>query len=192
LERSCNVYFETMADRLGMEGVNFWMDQFGLGRPTGIWISERGGSIPRDARGLALRLRSTVWFAGIGQGQVQATPLQMANVVATIARDGHWLRPHLITNDRQLLPHPTTNPVLNAIPDSADLHLSPAALRAVKQGMINVVQGPAGTGTDAFRKDLLIAGKTGTAQAAPFRLLQRDATGKPLLDSKGNRVYNTV
>ena len=60
----------------------------------------------------------TSWFAGIGQGQVAATPIQMANVAATIAREGVWMKPTLIADS-------------SSPPDRIDLKLSPQAIALV-------------------------------------------------------------
>ncbi|HSU68673.1 MAG TPA: penicillin-binding transpeptidase domain-containing protein, partial [Tepidisphaeraceae bacterium] len=190
LERSCNVYFETVADRLGMDALTDWMGRFGLGRRTGIGIEEYKGRVPGNAgEAFGMTRRATCFFGGIGQGYVAATPIQMANIAATIARGGIWMRPRIV------LPDPKTGklPPLRAGamdgPDVVDLHLDPQAIAACKLGMLNVVNGPAGTGKAAHMDDLLIAGKTGTAQAAPFRLLEKDAKGKPILDENGHRIY---
>jgi penicillin-binding protein 2 len=181
IERSCNVYFETLGDRLGIEGLSFWFGQFGLGRPTGIGIAEASGRLPGDFNGPAWRRPATRWFAAIGQGQIWATPIQMANVAATIARDGQWIRPHLIA-DEQL-----------KTADLVNLHLNPQALAEARLGMTRVVNGPAGTGRELHNDEILIAGKTGSAQAAPFSIKLRDADGKFILDEKGRpkRQYFT-
>src|SRR5208282_6562453 len=84
-------------------------------------------------------LRIWTWFAGIGQGYVHATPLQMANVAATIARNGIWMRPRLASDED--VAAATTRP------DVVDLHLAPEAVAAVREGMRRVVNGEAGTGT---------------------------------------------
>jgi penicillin-binding protein 2 len=173
LERSCNVFFENCADRLKMEGLRFWMGEFGLGHLTEIGIPESAGRIPGEIQ--VPNWRSATWFSGIGQSQVLATPLQMANVAATIARRGIWVRPHLLVEQT---------------PDVArrDLHLNPAAIDAAFAGMINVVNSPGGTGTVLHRDDVLVAGKTGTAQAAVFNLLKVDEAGKPMRDERGHLV----
>jgi cell division protein FtsI/penicillin-binding protein 2 len=104
--------------------------------------------------------RETIWFSGIGQGQVLATPLQMANAAATIARDGIWLRPRLVPAGTEV------RPALASGPDRVDLQLSSAAIVAAKRGMMQAVISPSGTG-QLHRDDLLaVAGKTGSAQAA--------------------------
>src|SRR5207249_4120909 len=78
LQRSCNVFFETTADRLQIQGLSYWMKRFGLGRPTGIGIAESCGRLPDEY--LGSRRDFTTWTAGIGQGCVGVTPLQMANI----------------------------------------------------------------------------------------------------------------
>jgi penicillin-binding protein 2 len=175
LERSCNVFFENMADRLKLEGLNYWMQQFGLGNYTGIGIAEIKGHVP-DPKEKISNWRSATWFSGIGQSQVLATPVQMANVAATIARRGIWVRPHLLVSDTATAEH-------------RDLHLNQAAVDEAFEGMINVVNAPAGTGTQLHRDDVLIAGKTGTAQAARFSIIKHDEKGDRVLDKNGRYVH---
>lgn len=177
LERSCNVFFEELGDRLDIEGLSNWFGKFGLGRPTGIGLPEARGRIPKDFDGPMSRRRATAWFGAIGQDQVAATPIQMANVAATIARSGVWMKP-------SLTPGPGDERV--------DLKLNREALEQARIGMINVVNGPAGTGTVPRMERVLVAGKTGSAQSAPLRIPQRDSTGKPIRDDKGRVVYDTI
>ncbi len=176
---SCNVYFETMADKLGLDGLSDWYGRFGLGRPTGIGIAENAGLLPDSYRDQHRAFAA--WTAGIGQGQVAATPLQMANVAATLARNGVWARPRLTEDPAVKVPGADT-----LDPDSVDLRLPPAALAAARDGMIRVVNSPAGTGTLLQRRDVLLAGKTGTAQAASLSYVIRDAAGRAVLDEKGD------
>jgi penicillin-binding protein 2 len=225
LERSCNVYFETVADRLGLDGLSRWYLTFGIGRPTGIGIPEVLGRLPDSLPQSVPQwvTKNTTWFCGIGQGYVAATPLQMCNVAATIARDGVWMRPRLVPDDEQQQLRTALHLDLSAdgrqtidvgrlgdpnvasaasnmseqdVPDRIDLGLSKEALAAARLGMDRVVNSPGGTGTtlraddppyaDLF-KHLVVAGKTGTAQAASLRPAVRDpATGKYELDEKGH------
>jgi penicillin-binding protein 2 len=179
LQRSCNVFFETLGDRLGIERLSEGMSKMGLGRITGIGIPEATGRLPRDMRGPSWRRRAASWFSAIGQDQVAATPIQMANVAATVARNGIWVRPHLLV-DSSMRP---TSP--DAPPDVVDLHLPPEALRLARLGMTKVVNSLAGTGTVLHRDDVVIAGKTGSAQAAKYSIPMRDENGRAILDEKG-------
>lgn len=220
LERSCNVYFETVADRLGTGGLSRWFLTYGVGRPSGIGIPEVMGLLPNRMPSSVPSwvAKDTTWFAGIGQGWVHATPLQMCNVAATIARNGIWMRPRLLSDkeDAELRAarHLGQRKQIDAleltgadaaqavesmdeqdVPDQIDLHLSAAAAQAARLGMERVVNSPGGTGPFAWRGDpffdrLLVAGKTGTAQAAPLRIPLRDkVTGKYLFDDAGHHVY---
>jgi penicillin-binding protein 2 len=186
LERSCNVYFETIADRLKIDALSAWMERFGLGHPTGIGIQEFRGRVPSQAKPIIGTRRSVGFFAGIGQGSVWATPIQMANIAATIARDGIWMRPHLLLHQPGV-PFPANN--LPPGPERVDLHLAPEALRACKLGMVNVVNSVAGTGTGVARNDMVVAAKTGTAQAAEFKTLVVDRRGKAVRDAAGKRQF---
>ncbi len=184
LERSCNVYFETLGDKLGVAGLRDWYSRFGLGRPTGIGLRESAGLLP-DAENLpASRIRATAWFAAIGQGQVAATPMQMANVAATIGRSGIWKRPTLLVDGYPKTPYDG--------PNSVDLHLNREALIEVKRGMINVVQGGAGTGSAAYFPPLVVAAKTGSAQPPPLSLVRLDTSGELLRDSLGRAIFDKV
>ena len=172
IERSCNVFFENMGDRLGIGGLGFWMHEFGLGHLTEIGIAEVPGRVPGDVS--IPDPRSTARSSGIGQAEVLATPIQMANVAATIARRGIWIRPHLLTAESAQVEH-------------RDLHLNPAAVAAAHTGMINVVNSAGGTG-NLNRDDILVAGKTGTAQAAQFGYLELDESGKPRRKEDGKVI----
>ncbi|HEV2296088.1 MAG TPA: penicillin-binding transpeptidase domain-containing protein [Tepidisphaeraceae bacterium] len=178
LERSCNIYFQNLADEMGVAGLVKWFQRFGLGRPTGIGIAESRGWLI-SAEGMNRRhVLGDTWYAGIGQGQVGATTIQMANAAATIARDGVWLRPHLVDPGT-----PTTRPaaLLPDGPDRVDLKLAPAAILAAKKGMVDVVYAPGGTADNIMHAPVRVAGKTGSAQAATLRT--------PIRDERGNLTY---
>jgi penicillin-binding protein 2 len=191
LQRSCNVYFENLGDRLRLEGLAYWYDSFGLGRTTGIGLDESSGRTPAGYDGPSSQTRQAAWLSAIGQGHVLATPLQMANVAATIARDGVWVRPTLVVSKGDI-GRPTTAPArLDAGPDRVVLPLDPRALAAVKEGMYLVVNSKAGTGPYLHRDDIVLCGKTGTAQAAPLKVAQRDSAGHRVRDAKNEIVYDT-
>jgi cell division protein FtsI/penicillin-binding protein 2 len=126
----------------------------------------------------------STWSSGIGQGPISATPLQMANVAATIARGGVWVRPTLIAQDSPAKPAPTTQAA-----NRVDLGVPPEALRAVREGMFKVVHTRAGSGGAVRRKEFAVAGKTGTAEAARILVNVVDPkTGKLVLDEKSGKA----
>ncbi len=187
IDRSCNVFFETVANSLKMERIAFWFDQFGLGRKTGIGIEESAGRVPHPDKIAHENLSRFTWNVGIGQGPVAATPLQMANEAATIARNGIWLRPRLVSEDvagyRQSSP---------PVPDRVDLHLNPAAVAAAREGMYRVANSESGTGNGMKGYPVKICAKTGSAQASPLTIPMRDAAGKQMLDEQGKPMFQLV
>lgn len=184
LERSCNVYFETVAGGLGTHGLQKWFDRFGLGRATGVGIDEAAGRLPSDAKQDRAEIQRMDWWAGIGQGQVHVTPIQMANVAATIARDGIWMRPTLLADASQSPPRQD--------PARVDLQLPPEAIAAAKEGMVNVVNSRAGTGKDGQVPEVLVAGKTGTATGSPLYVQSIDAQGNPLVNEQGKPIMERL
>lgn len=173
VERSCNIYFEVVGDRLGWAGMGAWMERFGLGRETGVGLDERRGSIPRGEE----PARSEKWYAAIGQGATTATPIQLANLVGTIARGGFWMTPVLSDATMQ---------------HRVDLRLPQDAMAAVQRGMWSVVNSPGGTGDRMRREDVIVAAKTGSATVGPIRMARRDARGRLVPDEQGRPVYITV
>jgi penicillin-binding protein 2 len=179
LERSCNVFFEKVGDRMQLGGVSAALERFGLGHKTGIGVVEATGHIPEvhplqpGQKYESEADRRTSWLAAIGQGEVTATPIQMANVAATLARGGIWMRPRLLTGE-------SGREIYRAMKgeDTRDLGLSAAALAEVKEGMIAVVNSDTGTGEEPRRKDMLVAGKTGSAQAPKLVIPVRDEAGR--------------
>lgn len=194
LERSCNPYFESIAHTLGPVRLSDWYRKFGLGTKTDIGIPEERGRLPDSNQRTVTGPTATfsTWSAGIGQGPVNVTPIQMANVAATIARGGVWVRPRLLRQDRPQAAPGQTAPAPHA-PDRVDLGLPPEAIRAVREGMFRVVHGRPGSGDAARRSDVAVAGKTGTAEAAWLKVEVRDpVTGKVLTDEKGKPVMEQV
>jgi len=185
IQRSCNVFFETLGDRMGLLALSKWFERFGLGHRTGVGLPESAGLIPSSCRDIRSLPHSTRWFSAIGQTVVLATPLQMANVAATIARDGRWVRPTLLIDEADR----DEGPDEEQLPD-VSLPVSQAAIAAVREGMDRVVNSEAGSGYDWIRRgDVRIAGKTGTAQSAPFALPKLGPDGQPLRDANKRIIY---
>ncbi len=101
LVHSCDVYFYTVGQRMGIETMASFAHQFGLGEETGIELpSERVGIVPSTA--WKQKAKNQAWLPGetisasIGQGYVNVTPLQMASLIGTVANDGVTFRPRLV------------------------------------------------------------------------------------------------
>lgn len=167
LKNSCNVFFYRTGERLGAEQLCEWFRMFGFGSKPGSGLpEEKAGSLPSEQR-LREQLGhgfqpADARFMAIGQGRISATPLQVANAMATVARDGMLLSPMLVLEGGP--------PRLRV-----QLPLAPEHLQAVQRGMYQVVNEPGGTAYKIFHPpgvspDVEICGKTGTAQTTPRRV----------------------
>ena len=94
IAQSCNIYFYNVGRMLGLEKLSHWFDLYGLGRDTGFELRESNGFIPTtQALADPDAAKTESLFLGIGQGRVNATPLQMANAYATLLRGGLDIAP---------------------------------------------------------------------------------------------------
>jgi cell division protein FtsI/penicillin-binding protein 2 len=161
---SCNIYFYKMGGRLGPQRLCEWFDRFGLGRSAGTGlIEEARGTVPtaswlRRTRGRDFQ-PSDAWNWATGQGEVAATPLQAANVAATIA-SGFWAPVRLLRDELPSAAAQAVEPVSGKLPEPP--------LRVVRAGMWRVVNDPGGTAfkyARLSRHDYVLCGKTGSAQA---------------------------
>jgi len=160
LMHSCNIYFFTVGQRLGVARLTQWFDMFGLGRPAGTGLKEEAaGVLPspawlREARGRWPTTADARNYA-IGQGEILITPIQAANIAATLATG-------------------TYQPVTLLRNESSDdrpkwqLPGTPDQWQTVREGLYRVVNDPSGTAYRYARsRRVAICGKTGTAQASP-------------------------
>jgi penicillin-binding protein 2 len=167
---SCNVYFYQVGIRLEISRLAKWAKLMGLGTPTGIDLPhEVGGLMPSPE--WKMRVLKTPWYAGetvsvaIGQGQVSATPLQMARVAAIVANGGRLVRPRLAH---------ATGPG-----DAAPLPIRPETLAVVREGMRLVVA--EGTGRRARLPSIEVCGKTGSAQVVAKARLEKSPGSRELM-----------
>ncbi len=165
LAASSDGYFYQLGYRLGHERLRYWATQYGLGKTLGIDIpGEYPGNWPTNAwsmkvYGLPLE-PSDVCQLAIGQGAMQATPLQMADVAATVVNGGTLFRPHLVEAIRDVhgnIVKRFDNEVVRHVPVSAE------ALREVRAGMDQVTK-PWGTAYGEDVPGINYGGKTGTAE----------------------------
>jgi penicillin-binding protein 2 len=164
IEQSCDVYFYTVGNMLGVDRINKWATLFGLGVKSNI-------DLPNEVQGLVPSTEwkrekmHDKWYAGetisvaIGQGQVSVTPVSMAVYAATLANGGTRITPHLlkaVDDGTGLKPVPPP-------PPQSKVDVTPEKLQAIRDGMWGVVNG-AGTGGRARIEGHDVCGKTGTAQ----------------------------
>ena len=175
LTKSCNVFFYNVGIRLEIDRIAAWAKRMGLGTPTGVDLPhELGGLVPSPE--WKLRVQKAPWYPGetvsvaIGQGQVTATPLQMARVAAVIANGGRLVRPHLVheAGGGDVPPEPPR-----------PLGISEETLAVVKEGMRGVVA--RGTGWRARLRHTEVCGKTGSAQVVSRERLESSPDDPSLL-----------
>ncbi|WP_339728922.1 penicillin-binding transpeptidase domain-containing protein [uncultured Gimesia sp.] len=168
--QSCNVYFFQAARTMGPEMICHWASQLGFGKPTGIDIpGERGGHLPDPST--KKKKGSSPWYPGdtlgiaIGQSRLTVTPLQIARLMAVVANDGELIVPHLGHSIVPSSESSTTTRQMISFPRRYVSGIHPGTLERVREGLINVVAHPRGTGYKTVRmKEITIAGKTGTAE----------------------------
>jgi penicillin-binding protein 2 len=164
IEQSCDVYFYTVGNMVGIDKIHKWATLLGLGVKSGI-------DLPNEVQGLVPSTEwkrekmHEKWYAGetisvaIGQGQVSVTPVSMAVYMATLANGGTRITPHLlkaVDDGSGWKPVPTPAP-------QSKIDVDPVKLQAIRDGLWGVVNG-GGTGGRARLVGYDVSGKTGTAQ----------------------------
>jgi penicillin-binding protein 2 len=164
--RSCDVYFYDVGQKLGVDRIAKWANLMGLGLKSGIDLDrENPGTIPSSA--WKQKRFHERWYpaetlsVAIGQGYVATTPLQMAQVAAIVANGGTRYRPQFVKYVEAL-----DGTIAKSYPPKVEARIAidPAALETVKDAMADVVNGAGGTAHKAHLDDVIVCGKTGTAQ----------------------------
>jgi penicillin-binding protein 2 len=172
IAQSCDTYFYAVSERLGIDRMHDFLARFGLGAKTGIDIAgERSALLPsREWKKTAFKSKDLqVWFpgetliAGIGQGYMLATPLQLAHVAATIAMRGKRYAPRLVTRIRDARTGAIRELPTRELPP-VELN-DPAHWDVIIEGMVGVTNDWNGTARRVqANAPYKIAGKSGTAQ----------------------------
>jgi penicillin-binding protein 2 len=184
--QSCDVFFYTLAEKLGIGKIAEYATKLGLGQKTGIDLpQEVSGVMPSEE--WKIRNFKQKWYAGetisvgIGQGAVAATPMQMARAIGAIASGGHMVRPH-VTNPSELPPGivPASD-----VPDSINIPIDPKNWEIITDAMAAVVN-PGGTAALSHLQNIDFAGKTGSAQTISNALKAKlGAEGKAKFKDNG-------
>jgi penicillin-binding protein 2 len=166
IQRSCNVYFYQLMLKVGLEKWSDMAAEFGFGQLTGIDINEESPGLLPDSAYMDKRYGPRGWTRGflpslgIGQGEVGVTPLQMAVYAMMLANEGHYYQPHTVRTCVDKERHAVDTLKYR----SRTLSISQSSWDVVREGMRRAVMEPGGTGGLARVKDVVVAGKTGTAQ----------------------------
>lgn len=171
LVQSCDVFFYTVGNRLGIDALARYAKKFGLGNYTGVrLIGEKPGLIPSTQWKLQAKNKS--WLPGetisasIGQGYDLVTPMQQATLMAVVANGGMMVRPYLVKQVQE----PGGKTLQEFYPEiQKKVELNHEYLTLIRKGLLGVVNAPHGTAHKAQLKNILVSGKTGTAQVVKMK-----------------------
>ena len=166
IKNSCDIFFYETALKLGIDKIAEMSRRLGLGQTYDIGLENQKSGVIPDKKWKKERLKQP-WqqgetvIAGIGQGYVLVTPLQLATMLARVVNGGYAINPTFIKKE-------------NA-PEPKKINIKKENLKIVKQGMFEVVNGVGGTATRARLKlkGIQMGGKTGTTQVRRISLKER-------------------
>jgi penicillin-binding protein 2 len=182
---SCDVFFYNVGEHLGIDRLAAWAHALGLGQKTGIELdNERSGLIP-SSRWKERRYHER-WYpaetlsVAIGQGYVAITPLQLAELAAEVGNGGTFYQPQFVKEIDALdgTPVKVFPPIIRK-----RVHIDPAVLAEVRSAMVGVVNAADGTAHGARLDNVVVAGKTGTAQVV------KEAQGVRVKENQGPVKY---
>lgn len=166
LVESCDVYFYQVGQALGIDRLASYSFKFGLGKPTTIpLLNEKSGLVPTGE--WKLKTSGSHWQEGetlsvaIGQSFLLATPIQVLNLISSVANGGTLYRPQIIERieapDKEIL-REFTSEKLGTIPADGEV------IDLITEALRGAVNDPNGSGWRARIAGVSVAGKTGTAQ----------------------------
>ena len=171
LVQSCDVYFYTIGHRLGIDTIAKYAKRFGLGRSTRLGLSqEKKGLVPTTQWKLLNKkepwqLGETI-SASIGQGFNLVTPIQQVIMMAAVANRGILLKPYLVKR----IEGPEGQLRQEFFPEIiGQIGVDPDHLEQVRMALRDVVNGTRGTGKKSRLKNIIVSGKTGTAQVVRMK-----------------------
>src|SRR6266536_1951938 len=169
LTESCDTWFYQVGIKTGAQPIVDWALKLGFGAKCGIPLrGEADGRIPNDEYMKATHgrklLNGDIANLSIGQGDVQVTPLQMAQAMGIVANGGTYYQTRLVQQVQTL-----DGGIVTAynVREKKTLNFSPETMAQLRTGMVDAVNAPAGTAHVASLDTVTVAGKTGTAQWGP-------------------------
>lgn len=165
LQQSCDVFFYTLGIRLGVDRMHQFARLFGFGQKTRLDFDVEASGLAPSGRYLNKRYGTRGWSNGqamniaIGQGEVLVTPIQLAVYASAIAT-GNLVKPTI----GDYLKNPFTEEIHKIEPEITPVPFKSRTLAMIREGMWRVVNEPGGTAFRQKRPDIVMAGKTGTAQ----------------------------
>ncbi len=175
LVESCDTYFYQVGLKVGVDAIAHYAGELGLGRKTGIGLPhEKAGIVPSTS--WKKKRLGVQWYSGetlsfaVGQGYLNATPLQILTLISAVANGGRLHLPRVVERveniyGEKLKEYPSE--------ETGRADISEKTLRVIQEALMGAVNEPRGTGYACALKQVKVAGKTGTAQvvrmAADFK-----------------------
>jgi penicillin-binding protein 2 len=163
---SCDIFFYQLGLKLGPDLIARYASEFGLGRATRISLPhERPGIVPSSS--WKKKRFGVPWYSGetlsfsVGQGYLNATPLQLLVLISAVANGGKILLPQVVERVENIY-----GEKLKEYPpvEMESVNVSERTLRIIQEALRGAVNDPHGTGSAGALKEVKVAGKTGTAQ----------------------------
>jgi penicillin-binding protein 2 len=162
---SCDIYFYQLGLKLGPDLIARYASEFGLGKVTGISLPEKPGIVPSSS--WKKKRHRTPWYSGetlsfsVGQGYLNATPLQLLVLISAVANGGKILLPQVAERIEDIY----KNKLEEYPPVELErVNVSGKTLQIIQEALKGAVNDPHGTGSACGLKEVKVAGKTGTAQ----------------------------
>lgn len=178
--QSCDVFFYTLAEKLGIDRVSKYATMMGLGQKTGIDLPEEAsGVMPSEE--WKIRNFKQKWYAGetisvgIGQGAVATTPVQLMRAISAISMDGRMVVPHVASPTGL----PTEYLETHHYTDVSTIPIDPGGFNVITDAMARVLL-PEGTAPSAHVPGVDIAGKTGSAQVVSLAVRAKHQNNESL------------
>ena len=183
--QSCDVFFYTLAERLGIARIAKYATMLGLGQRTGVDLPhEVSGVMPSEE--WKIRNFKQKWYAGetisvgIGQGAIAASPIQMMRAIGAIMMGGKLVKPHVAFPEE--LQNYGMKQAAESLVSETDLPMDPQNLQTITDAMA-LVPTPTGTAPSAHLDGIDFAGKTGSAQTMSNALAQKLGHSKSMHDN---------
>ena len=163
---SCDIFFYQVGLKVGVDRIAYYANEFGLGRMTGIPLPhEKSGVVPSTS--WKKKRFATPWYSGetlslsVGQGYLNATPIQLLMLISAIANGGKLYLPQVVERVENLYGVP-----LKEYPpmEVGRANVSESTLRVIREALLGAVNESHGTGWACALNEAKVAGKTGTAQ----------------------------
>ena len=181
---SCDIYFYQVGLKVGVDAIAHYANELGLGRKTGISLPhEKLGIVPSTS--WKKKHFGVPWYSGetlsfaVGQGYLNATPLQLLVLISTIANGGKTYLPQVVERVENIYGYKLKEyqPL-----EMRRVDVSEKTLHIVQEALMGAVNDPRGTGWGCALKEVKVAGKTGTAQVVrmPENFKKGDMNRMPL------------